>query len=168
MVAEKRFRRLNAPHLLTAVYAQHHRDTTRPLSTPGRSNLLRSFLRRCFFQDESRASFLIQYIGHDSFLQKQAYQKACHQFLMARLTEPCMKFWASRGEYVRSPLPSMLPVPVHPHSRGEYVAEVLELDIVSQVHPHSRGEYAGTATVMGSIFWFTPTRVGNTRRSPAI
>ena len=26
MVAEKRFRRLNAPHLLTAVYAQHHRD----------------------------------------------------------------------------------------------------------------------------------------------
>ena len=26
MVAEKRFRRLNAPHLLTAVYAQHHLD----------------------------------------------------------------------------------------------------------------------------------------------
>mgnify|MGYP003383360101 CR=1 FL=1 len=71
---------------------------------------------------------------------------------------------------------------VHPHTRGEYFCvsgssiiahgspphawgirgQPLPVVVAGLVHPHTRGEYAANRRVGASVYWFTPTRVGNT------
>ena len=71
----------------------------------------------------------------------------------------------TRGEYGWSTTGRPTAMKVHPHTRGEYAVSASTATVRSPVHPHTRGEYVTVGRTLPLSDRFTPTRVGNTRRS---